>query len=48
MYIIRMGLPEMESLWQDLSLRSKLNMLKKDEAAFFKTWVKSLDQLPPL
>lgn len=45
MYIIRMGVPEMESLWLDLSQRSKLNKLKKDEAAFFKKWVKSLEQL---
>ena len=45
MYAIRMGLPEMKALWDDLSQRSKTDDLSKDEKQFFKKWVKALGYL---
>ena len=39
---IRMGQPEMESLWHDLSMRAKSRTLDKDEERFFKKFVKAL------
>ena len=39
---IRMGQPEMESLWSDLSTRAKSRMLDKDEERFFKKFLKAL------
>lgn len=37
---IRMGLPEMEALWSDLSVRREQGKLDKDEGTFFKKLVK--------
>ena len=45
MYAIRMGLPEMKALWDDLSQRSKTDDLSKDEKQFFKKWVKAMGYL---
>ena len=45
MYTIRMGVPEMEALWNDLSQRAKAGKLKKDEKQFFKKWVKAMGYL---
>lgn len=42
MYAIRMGVPEMETLWRDLSSRKDQGRLSKDEAVFFKKWVKAM------
>jgi hypothetical protein len=42
---IRMGLPEMEALWNDLSSRKQQWKLDKDEEKFFKKLVKSLGYL---
>jgi hypothetical protein len=42
---IRMGLPEMEVLWNDLSARKQQGKLDKDEEKFFKKLVKSLGYL---
>jgi hypothetical protein len=39
---IRMGLPEMHALWQDLSTRKLQGKLDKDEEVFFKKLVKAL------
>lgn len=39
---IRMGLPEMEALWQDLSTRKLQGRLDKDEETAFKKLVKAL------
>lgn len=45
MYVIRMGVPEMERLWKELSRRWSKDDLKKNEVAFFKKWVKAMDHL---
>lgn len=42
---IRMGRPEMESLWLDLSTRKRQGRLDKDEERFFKRVVKALGLL---
>jgi hypothetical protein len=39
---IRMGVPEMEALWNDLSARKLQSRLEKDEEKFFKKLVKAL------
>ena len=39
---IRMGVPEMEAFWNELSQRSLAGALEKDEAKFFKKLVKTL------
>ena len=42
---IRMGLPEMEALWKDLSTRKPQAKLDRDEEKFFKKLVKALGYL---
>jgi hypothetical protein len=42
---IRMGLPEMEALWKDLSTRKLQGTLDKEEEKFFKKLVKTLGYL---
>ena len=42
---IRMGIPEMERLWLDLSSRSNAGSLDKAEQKFFKKLVKALGYL---
>jgi len=42
---IRMGVPEMEAFWNDLSTRKQEGELDKDEEKFFKKWVKALGYL---
>lgn len=42
---IRMGLPEMDLLWKDLSHRKQKNLLNKNEERFFKKLVKALHYL---
>jgi hypothetical protein len=42
---IRMGLPEMAAIWNDLSTRKQLGQLDKDEEKFFKKLVKALGHL---
>jgi hypothetical protein len=42
---IRMGLPEMEALWNNLSTRKRQGQLDKAEEKFFKKLVKSLGYL---
>jgi hypothetical protein len=42
---IRMGLPEMEALWKDLSTRKPQGKLDRDEEKFFKKLVKALGYL---
>jgi len=39
---IRMGQPEMDSLWNDLSTRKQLGLLDKEEEKSFKKLVKAL------
>jgi hypothetical protein len=39
---IRMGVPEMETLWNDLSTRKQAGKLDKAEERFFKKWIKTL------
>lgn len=41
-YRIRMGVPDMEAVWNDLSTRHRSSGLDKDEARFFKKLVKAL------
>ena len=42
---IRMGVPEMEALWNHLSTRKLQGQLSKDEEKFFKKFVKVLGYL---
>jgi hypothetical protein len=42
---IRMGLPEMEKLWRDLSTRKQKGQLDKNEEKSFKKLVKALNYL---
>jgi hypothetical protein len=42
---IRMGLPEMEALWNDLATRKQQGKLDQDEEKFFKKLVKALGYL---
>ena len=42
---IRMGVPEMEALWTDLSTRKQRAQLDKDEERFFRRFVKALGYL---
>jgi hypothetical protein len=42
---IRMGMPEMDALWNDLSKRKQNGKLDKNEEMFFKKWVKALGYL---
>jgi hypothetical protein len=42
---IRMGLPEMDAVWTDLSIRSQEGKLDKDEKQSFKKLVKALGYL---
>ncbi len=42
---IRMGVPEMDQLWLDLSNRSRQGALDKEELKFFKKLVKTLGYL---
>src|SRR5271169_6890340 len=42
---IRMGLPEMEALWNDISTRKQQGKLDRDEEKFFKKLVKALGYL---
>ena len=44
-FLIRMGQPEMESLWLDLTTRKQQGKLEKDEEKFFKKLVKALGYL---
>ena len=44
-FALRMGQPEMEALWQDLSTRKQAGRLGKDEEKFFKKLVKVLGYL---
>jgi hypothetical protein len=45
MYKIRMGIPGMKELWDNLSQRSQTGQLGKDEKKFFKKWVKAMGYL---
>ena len=45
MFDIRMGVPEMEALWNDLSGRKDKGSLNKGEEAFFKKWTKAMGYL---
>lgn len=42
---IRMGVPEMEAMWNDLSTRYEQGLLSKDQHRFFKRLVKALGYL---
>jgi len=42
---IRMGVPEMEAVWNDLAVRYEQGTLSKDEQKFFKKLVKALGYL---
>jgi hypothetical protein len=44
-FAIRMGIPEMEAFWADLSARKLRNALGKEEEKFFKKLVKTLGLL---
>ncbi len=42
MYAIRMGIPEMKDLWEDLSAKAERNELSKGEAVLYKKLRKAL------
>lgn len=42
---IRMGVPEMEAVWNDLAVRHELGQLSGNEQKFFKKLVKTLEYL---
>jgi hypothetical protein len=42
MYVIRLGIPEMDSLWSDLKAKAEANALSKDEAMLYKKWGKAM------
>jgi hypothetical protein len=42
---IRMGVPDMDAFWNDLSERKQKAELDKNEEKFFKKWVKALGYL---
>ena len=42
---VRMGVPEMEAVWNDLSIRKQRGQLDKAEERFFKKLVKTLGYL---
>ncbi len=44
-FTIRMGLPEMQAVWTDLSTRQQHGKLGKEEETFFKKLVKTLRYL---
>jgi hypothetical protein len=44
-YAIRMGVPEMEDHWNDISSRSDANQLNVEEKRYFKKLVKTLGYL---
>jgi hypothetical protein len=44
-FTIRMGLPEMQAVWTDLSARKQQGKLGKEEEKFFKKLVKALGYL---
>ena len=44
-FTIRMGLPEMEAFWRDLSTRKQQGKLDRDGEKFFKKLVKTLGYL---
>ena len=45
MFNIRMGIPEMEALWDELGQKNEEGTLSKDEAVLFKKWKKALEFL---
>jgi hypothetical protein len=45
MYAIRMGIPEMKALWENLIEREKAKTLSKDETTLYKKWGKALAYL---
>lgn len=45
MYNIRMGVPEMAALWNDLAGKAKLNTLCGEDKRLFKKLTKALDHL---
>ena len=45
MFDIRMGIPEMEELWDELSQKNEEGTLSKDESVLFKKWKKALEFL---
>ena len=45
MYSIRMGVPEMEALWKDLTDKADRNALQGEEGILFKKLRKTLDHL---
>jgi hypothetical protein len=44
-FVIRMGVPDMEAFWKQLTEREGTNSLSADEKKFFKKFVKVLDHL---
>jgi len=38
MFLIRLGVPEMEALWADLSEKAKRGLLGKDEESSIRRW----------
>ena len=42
MFIIRLGVPEMKALWDDLANKAKTISLTKAETALYKKWGKAM------
>ena len=44
-FTIRLGIPEIYDLWQDLEAKAASNTLSKDEAVLYKKWGKAMAHL---
>ena len=44
-YTIRMGVPEMEALWNDLQTKWRFGTMKKDEEKLYKKWGKNFPRI---
>ncbi len=45
LYVIRMGIPEMDKLWRELQTKSKSNSLNKEDKDLYQKWGKALNLL---
>ena len=44
-YAIRMGVPEMEALWNELQTKWRSGTIRKDEEKLYKKWGSALKKL---
>lgn len=43
-YAIRMGVPEMEALWNELQTKWRSGTIRKDEEKLYKKWGSSIEK----